>query len=432
MSRDIQRLYSLFLRYPCISTDSRKIGKDSIFFGLKGDTFDGNKFAGDALQQGAVCAVVDDPACIGNENCLVVEDALAALQALALHHRRQLRCKVVAVTGTNGKTTTKELLQRVVASRFTCSATQGNLNNHIGVPLTLLSLNPETEMAVIEMGANHRGEIATLCRIAEPDYGLITNIGKAHLEGFGSYEGVIKAKSELYLYLRSTKGTVFVNTGHQILDALSRNMKRVTYAFNETADCRGYMMKADPCIELQYAWSGVTDSVSVPLPGAYNAENILAAICAGVFFGVGKDLIRQALESYRPVDNRSQLINTAFNEIILDAYNANPSSMKASIGSFSERYTGRPRMLILGEMLELGHTAPEEHERLVYYVSSLGIDEVILVGRGFASAAANTGFTWLDSTDEAAEWIKTHQPRNRMILIKGSRKNKLEKLVDLL
>jgi UDP-N-acetylmuramoyl-tripeptide--D-alanyl-D-alanine ligase len=432
MNRDIRQLYSLFLRHPNVSTDSRKIGKDTIFFALKGETFDGSKFAGEALRQGAVCAVVDDPSLRGNNKCLVVDDVLTTLQALALHHRRQLMCKVIAITGTNGKTTTKELLRRVLANRFTCSATQGNLNNHIGVPLTLLSLAPETEMAVIEMGANHRGEIASLCRIAEPDYGLITNIGKAHLEGFGSYEGVIKAKSELYLYLQPAKGTVFVNTGHQILDALSRNMKRVTYAFNDTADCRGYILKTDPCIELRYAWGRVSDSVSVPLPGAYNAENILSAICTGVFFGVDKELIRQALESYRPVNNRSQLVRTAHNEIILDAYNANPSSMKASIGSFSGRQTNKPRMLILGEMHELGDAAAEEHENLVRYIAGLVIDEVILIGNGFASTSGKSGFTWLDSTEKAADWIRIHQPRDRMILIKGSRKNKLEELLVLL
>jgi UDP-N-acetylmuramoyl-tripeptide--D-alanyl-D-alanine ligase len=427
----VENLYSLFLQHPEISTDSRQIPEGALFFGLKGDHFDGNEFAGSALEKGASHAIIDDPLYSRNDRFILVENVLSTLQRLANHHREQFRIPVLAITGTNGKTTTKELIHAILSKKYRTLATTGNLNNHIGVPLTLLKIKPDTEIAIVEMGANHPGEIEILCNIAEPTHGIITNIGKAHLEGFGGFEGVLKTKTELYRFLKSRHGIVFVDTGNPLLVQHSSGMKVVSY---EPATTGGTI---EPCIQkttfltMQINIDRQMITLSTKLFGQYNADNVMAAACIGHFFGVSPGEIKEAVESYQPRNNRSQVVNSKSNLLILDMYNANPSSMEPALKNFAVS-THERKVLILGDMLELGNESEKEHENILKLITKLGFTEVFLVGPVFTRL--NTKREWLCFQDSelASLWLDHHRINNAVILIKGSRGIKLEKLVDLL
>ncbi|MBN3036324.1 MAG: UDP-N-acetylmuramoyl-tripeptide--D-alanyl-D-alanine ligase [Bacteroidales bacterium] len=428
---DIDALYRWFLSYPRISTDTRKPLENSIFFGIRGEHYNGNTFAAEALQKGAVLAVVDEPGHASTDRTFLVRDSTDTLRQLARHHRSGIRSVVIAITGTNGKTTTKELTARVLSRRYATVATQGNFNNHIGVPLTLLSLKEDTEMAVIEMGANHPGEIASLCEMAQPDFGLITNIGKAHLEGFGGFEGVVRAKAELYHHLNDHKRKIFINTDHEVLNRIAGQADRITYGTGSGVFCRGTLEDIHPHLKVRVETGHETALIQTRITGAYNLENITAAACIGSYFGIPPGQIADAIEGYIPENNRSQEIRTGKNHIIMDAYNANPSSMSAAIGNFI-RYPTGSRMVILGEMLELGEASRAEHTSLVGELERLGFREVILVGQAFRESAACKGYQWFPDTDTLLGWIREHPVTDHTILIKGSRNNRLERLIGFL
>jgi UDP-N-acetylmuramoyl-tripeptide--D-alanyl-D-alanine ligase len=399
----------------------------SMFFALRGENFNGNHFAADALADGASWAVVDDPEFVTGEKCLLVEDSLATLQALAARHRNQVKAKIIGITGSNGKTTTKELTGAVLSAKYKTVYTKGNLNNHIGVPLTILSITYDTEFAIVEMGANHQGEIAALCEIAKPRYGIITNIGKAHLEGFGGYEGVIRAKSELFNYIRYTGGTVFVNLDNSQLCSLSEGIDRVTYGKSPEAGCSGAMLADSNVLGIGKSVDGRQEQIITNLIGAYNFENVMAAICIGDYFKVPFPLIKLAVERYLPENNRSQKIDTGRNTIILDAYNANPSSMKAALENFAT-LPGKNKMVILGDMMELGEEAAREHTEILSLLAKLGLYEVALVGELFKQAAIDIQIPCFSDVAGAGEWLSAQKLANRTILLKGSRKMQLEKL----
>ncbi len=432
MQENIRRLYELFLRYPAISTDSRNIRKDSLFFALRGEHFDGNAFAEEALAKGAVYAVVDDPGLKKSKSFIQVDDVLQTLQQLAIFHRGQLTgVQVIAITGTNGKTTTKELAGAVLSGKFKLTHTEGNLNNHIGVPLTVLQITPETEMAVVEMGANHTGEIARLCEIARPEFGIITNIGKAHLEGFGGFEGVVKAKKELYDYINARHGTLFVNADNDLLLRLSENITRVLYGQHKMAGCRGVLRSDDPFLSIDWLFQDKIIEIRSRLYGVYNFENIMAAICVAQHFGVPADDIVHAIENFVPANSRSQLIHSTYNTIYLDAYNANPSSMEAAILNFDSMNVSQ-KMLILGDMFELGDESRDEHHRILRLIKKLGFQEIVLVGPEFMAVAGSTYKNSFTGRHEALRWLKNQHFRGRSILLKGSRGMELENLLEAL
>ncbi len=414
-------LYQHYLQSTGVTTDTRLIREGSIFFALKGENFDGNKFAGEALQKGASMAVVDDPG-LEETAFFHVDNTLKALQDLAAHHRKTINIPVIGLTGTNGKTTTKELIREVLVKKYRVHATQGNLNNHIGVPLTVLGISKDTEIAVVEMGANHIGEIAELCAIAKPTHGMITNIGIAHIEGFGSYEGVIKAKSELYDHLQQVAGIAFVNNDNSLLTELSSAISTVTYGTSTKADVYGNISSSVPFLEI--GWDGM--KLKTHLYGDYNFENIMAAICIGKHFKLDPVHISDAITSYIPANNRSQVINSSSNTIFLDAYNANPSSMLASIMQF-EKQEAVKKVLILGDMLELGKTSQEEHRKIISEIANK-FETVILVGPEFM-AASNISTAFID-TAMAASWLREHPVHDAHILIKGSRGIALESLTE--
>ncbi|MDX9906313.1 MAG: UDP-N-acetylmuramoyl-tripeptide--D-alanyl-D-alanine ligase, partial [Bacteroidales bacterium] len=348
--KSAEEIYALFQKYPGISTDSRDIRPGNLFFAIRGANFDGNRFANDALNIGAAYAIVDDPASVSNDRSILVEDVLGTLQEIARIHRSGIKAKVIGITGSNGKTTTKELIARVLSAGFNTLSTKGNLNNHIGVPLTILSITPDTEFAIVEMGANHPGEIAALCQIVRPDYGIITNIGKAHLEGFGSFEGVIRAKSELYDFLRNTGGIALVNQDDPLLMKLSAGLQTINYGSGKDARCNGQIIKQTPFLSLEWSAGNKSGTTVTKLTGAYNFGNILAAICTGVTFGIEPQSIDDAVSAYVPDNNRSQWLKTRFNTLILDAYNANPSSMSAALMNF-DTLEGKSKAAILGDMM---------------------------------------------------------------------------------
>ncbi len=411
-------LYDIFLRSAGVVTDSRAATSGSLFFALHGDRFDGNRFAADALASGAYFAVVDDPHVAVDERYIVVDNTLLALQHLAAHHRRALGIPILAITGTNGKTTTKELVSRVLARKFEVATTRGNLNNHIGMPLTLLSMTSGVEVGVVEMGASAVGEIETLCTIAAPDFGIVTNVGRAHLEGFGSFEGVKRAKGELYDYLAAHGGTAFVLSGDRELAAMATARTGLKVEWYSTADA---------------------DGIRNQMPGDYNLMNIAAAVAVGRHFGVDMEQIAQAVEDYRPDNNRSQLVDTGRNTVIADCYNANPSSMRAAIEDFAHSPSERPRAVILGDMMELGAYADTEHVTVVAMLEELKINEIYLVGPNFTRAlracpAMPEQFvvrTFAD-VDELRAWLSANPVSGRRILVKGSRSLRLESLMDLL
>jgi UDP-N-acetylmuramoyl-tripeptide--D-alanyl-D-alanine ligase len=429
MNTTTEALYSIYLKHPSVFTDTRMPVRGGIFFALSGPNFNGNRFIRSALDAGAAFAVSDEVPENPDSRVLQVNDTLKALQDLALYHRRQLTCKVIAITGSNGKTTTKELVAAVLSRRFKTSFTQGNLNNHIGVPLTLLNIGTDIQMAVIEMGANKPGDIKELCEIAEPDYGLITNIGKAHLEGMGGYEGIVQTKTELYRFIGSHGGRLFVNTNHQVF--LTRSMGITAYKFGAAPDndVYGLFIDASPYVRFSWAAKGedvqMTSVVETRLIGYYNFENILAAAAIGHFFGVSANDINEAVSTYIPDNNRSQVINTGNNILILDAYNANPTSMEAAISNFRAMNAGK-KMIILGKMMELGETSAEEHQRIARMAAESEGVETILVGDLYK--VIPSGIQHFQTTSELLEWLKDRQFKDYTILIKGSRANQLEQI----
>jgi UDP-N-acetylmuramoyl-tripeptide--D-alanyl-D-alanine ligase len=429
MHTSIEELYALFLENSSISTDSRQVVPGCLFFALKGDNFDGNRYAQKALDSGAAYAVIDDASYAGGRT-LVVPDVLEALQQLARMHRRKFQIPVLAITGSNGKTTTKELITAVLCQQFRVTATRGNLNNHIGVPLTLLNITPETQIAIIEMGANHQLEIENLCHIAEPTHGLITNIGRAHLGGFGGYEGVIKAKNELYNYLRTTSGIAFVNADNTLLMELSSGLKRTMYGSDGNNHTQGKASENMPDLEVEWVSGSGVIPIKTNLVGHYNFENVLAAICIGSSFGVPSGAIKTAISLYSPSNSRSQALRTEKNSIILDAYNANPSSMKAAIENFRQMKAPN-KMVVLGDMLELGEESAAEHLAIVDLVESSGFDRVLLVGPDFTEAAKGR-FPCFPNSEAALQWLRDKQIKDSTILIKGSRGIKMEKVLEAL
>lgn len=428
---EIKELYSYFTQCSGIATDTRKIAPDSLFFALKGDNFDANTFATEALSKGAKYVVIDNPAYKTSDDMLLVNNSLTALQDLARHHRRELGLPVIALTGSNGKTTTKELINAVLSKKYATVATIGNLNNHIGVPLTLLSFTHDTEIGIVEMGANHQQEIAFLCSIAEPNFGYITNFGKAHLEGFGGYEGVIKGKSELYDYLKQNVKTAFVNLDDSIQREKTKEMSRYTFAVDDyNCDVRIEAASANPMVAIKY--NGL--DIKSHLIGIYNATNISAAITIGHHFKVSDTKIKDAIDGYIPTNNRSQLLEKDSNKIILDAYNANPSSMQAAITNFLQLDTEASyKIAILGDMFELGTESQDEHTKIVQSLVNEEDIEVYFVGKDFYNNKTTAPHLhFYDSYDNFKEGFALVKPENKTILIKGSRGMALERTLDLI
>ena len=408
--------------------------KNSIFFALKGNNFNGNSFAEQALKAGCSYVVIDEEQYKKGEQYILVDDVLASLQKLAHYHRQQINIPVIAITGTNGKTTTKELVAAVLKKKYNILATTGNLNNHIGVPLTLLSITKQHQLAIIEMGANHIEEINALCLIAAPNYGLITNIGKAHLEGFGSAEGVIKAKYELYNYIKQNKGTLFVNADNSLLIKLSEGINKILYGTSSQNDCIAEFIAAKPFTQLK--WKIISDNqllttkpiLNTHLVGKYNFENIVSAACIGSYFKVDYEQIGEAIQSYKPSNNRSQIIKKGSNTILLDAYNANPTSMAAALESFSEMNVLN-KILILGDMLELGENSKVEHELIMTQIKDNTFLKIILIGTWFSAIENKVNATTFQNTEAAMYELKNNVIQNTTILIKGSRGLKLEQLI---
>ncbi|OYU94674.1 MAG: UDP-N-acetylmuramoyl-tripeptide--D-alanyl-D-alanine ligase [Bacteroidetes bacterium B1(2017)] len=422
-------LYTLFLQYPEVCTDTRKLSKNCLFFALKGDNFNGNTFAQMALDQGAAYCIVDEAEFVVNEKCILVSNVLNTLQDLAKYHRHQLNLPVIAIVGSNGKTTTKELISSVLQTKYSILSTPGNFNNHIGLPLTLLMLTKKHEIAVIEMGANHQEENAFLCQIACPSHGIVTNNGKDHLEGFGSMEGVILSNAELFDYLKQENGIAFVNGNDSVLMNKSEGIQnRIIYAAHteEKIDAQTTYLKAD-CFQptIQFKLQG-TEIIS-PLSGDYNFDNILAALSIGLHFGLTAAQIKQGIEQYEPKNLRSQLIEKEHNKIFLDAYNANPSSMEVSIRNFVAM-PGSNKVLILGDMFELGKYEAEEHQSLVEYCQNLGLEDVILVGKAFCRT--NTAYKKFEQTKEVAAFLTENPFKNKFVFLKGSRGMKIESLIE--
>ncbi|MCO6489869.1 MAG: UDP-N-acetylmuramoyl-tripeptide--D-alanyl-D-alanine ligase [Phaeodactylibacter sp.] len=431
----LQDLYALYLRHPSVSIDSRKVEPGCLFFAIKGDRFDGNQFAAAALAAGAAFAVVDDPAVARGDRFIVVENSLQTLQELARHHRRQFFIPVIGITGSNGKTTTKELAAAVLGSHYRLHFTRGNLNNHIGVPLTLLAMPQDVEVAVIEMGANHQGEIDFLSRIAEPSHGLITNIGKAHLEGFGGIEGVKKGKSELYRFLAETGGMAFINRDERFLEGLAATVqKKVFYRRSENPslqerDIEIRLLADRPFVRAAFIDpAGKEYEANSQLIGIYNFNNIMTAIALGKYFKVPGAKIVRAIEAYVPANMRSQLLERDGNTIVLDAYNANPNSMREAILTFAAM-DARRRIAILGDMLELGEDSRQEHERIAELAAQQGFDDAVFVGPEFEAAARAGGFRHFANVGELKRWFDAQGFRGCHILIKGSRGIRLEEVL---
>lgn len=427
---ETNELYSYFLQCTGIATDTRKITAGSLFFALKGDNFDANAFAEEALQKGAKYVVIDNPHYKSGNTTLLVNDSLEALQALARYHRKELGLPVIALTGSNGKTTTKELINAVLSKKYTTSATIGNLNNHIGVPLTLLSFTKDTEIGIVEMGANHQQEIAFLCSIAEPNFGYITNFGKAHLEGFGGYEGVIKGKSELYEYLTNTKKTAFVNLDDSIQNEKTKDLSRYTFAVDDyNCDVRIETVQANPMVSVKYNGNDIKSH----LIGIYNATNLSAAIAIGTYFKISDTKIKEAIEGYIPTNNRSQLLEKNGYKIILDAYNANPSSMQAALVNFLQLETeDQTKIAILGDMFELGNESIEEHHKIVQLLTNEEGIEVYFVGKDFYTNKNDAPHLYFYSDYDDFKSSLQKPSSGSTILIKGSRGMALERTLDIL
>ncbi len=427
----IDELYALYTKHPSIITDSRKANSNSIFFALKGDNFDGNQFAQQALESGCDYAVVDNPNVVSGDRYLLTNDVLSTLQQLAKKHRKTVNIPVIAITGSNGKTTTKELIKSVLSTRYVVHATSGNLNNHIGVPLTLLSMPTSTEIAIIEMGASHPGEIEELCQIALPSHGLITNIGKAHIEGFGSLDGVMRAKKELYDFLDEHKGTIFYKENNQMLQGMLSGNKARLIGFGK-ASCRGTVIPSSSYLLVDIHIDGQSFLVQTHLAGTYNLENLLAAACVGTYFKIAPSWIAAALSKYEPQNNRSQILETKNNQLLLDLYNANPSSMNESLQNlFALNHPSK--MVILGDMFELGDSSSQEHRAVINALSKHPEVNAILVGEQFyKEKPENSRIIFFPTVAKLKKWLSQNPLSGYFILIKGSRKMQLEQIPDCL
>ena len=422
-------LYDLFIHNPQITTDSRNCPKGSIFFALKGDKFDGNQYAGKALASGCVYAVIDNPDYYIGERTILVDNVLKTLQQLAHHHRKGLGLPIIGITGTNGKTTTKELLAAVLSTKFNLLYTEGNFNNHIGVPLTLLRLTHDHEMAVIEMGASHPGDIKELVDIVHPNYGIITNVGRAHLEGFGSFEGVIRTKGELYDYIRRSKGKIFIKKENEYLQSIAKGIEQITYGNGDDAFASGQVVSCDPFLVFNWKQQGKLHTVETHMIGSYNLDNVLAAVAVGRFFKIPAERISRAIAAYEPTNNRSQFKKTENNELIIDAYNANPSSMKVALDNFITMPV-QPKAIILGDMRELGPTSDELHAEVVEQIKKGQFDKVFLCGEHFSKVGKE--FSPFATTEAMVEELRKQPLKGYHILIKGSHSMGLEKLADIL
>ena len=422
-------LYDLFIHNPQITTDSRNCPKGSIFFALKGDKFDGNQYAGKALASGCVYAVIDNPDYYIGERTILVDNVLKTLQQLAHHHRKVLGLPIIGITGTNGKTTTKELLAAVLSTKFNLLYTEGNFNNHIGVPLTLLRLTHDHEMAVIEMGASHPGDIKELVDIVHPNYGIITNVGRAHLEGFGSFEGVIWTKGELYDYIRRSKGKIFIKKENEYLQSIAKGIEQITYGNGDDAFASGQVVSCDPFLVFNWKQQGKLHTVETHIIGSYNLDNVLAAVAVGRFFKIPAERISRAIAAYEPTNNRSQFKKTDNNELIIDAYNANPSSMKVALDNFITMPV-QPKAIILGDMRELGPTSDELHAEVVAQIKKGQFDKVFLCGEHFSKVGKE--FSPFATTEAMVEELRKQPLKGYHILIKGSHSMGLEKLADIL
>jgi UDP-N-acetylmuramoyl-tripeptide--D-alanyl-D-alanine ligase len=430
-------IYELFKQHPLISTDTRKIAPGSLFFALKGDNFDANTFAKEAIEAGAAFALIDNPDFKFGEKYILVDHVLKALQDLARHHRQQLTIPVIGLTGTNGKTTTKELINSVLSQHYKTLATQENLNNHIGVPLTILLIDQSHEMAVIEMGANHQKEIELLCSIAQPTHGLITNVGKAHLEGFGGVEGVKKGKGELYDFLARGQDVAFVNSDSKDLVTMQQERGLTNVVLYGTGNSgnsvTGQIVENSPYLTLEWEnnKSGKSHIAQTQLTGAYNVDNVLAAICIGEYFGLSDEEITKGVESYRPKNNRSQIVKTATNTLICDYYNANPSSMAVAIENLVEMDAKR-KVMILGDMFEMGGESAAEHAAIIKKALNTAVSERIFIGKDFeAGSSLDKNATYYQTAEDAINGIKANPIKNATILIKGSRGMALERLLEL-
>ena len=422
----IEKIYQLYSQRYLVTTDSRKVEPGCVFVALKGEHFDGNDFAYQVASDNiAACVIADRKDLPQHERLFIVDDSLTALQELAKLHRERCNTPIIGITGTNGKTTTKELVASVLSQKYNIIYTQGNFNNHLGVPLTLLQIKPETEIAVVEMGANHPKEIELLCSLAQPNFGIITNIGKAHIEGFGSFEGVIKTKNELYDYLRNTNGKVFLNNDNPLLKELAHDLTSVSYGKDDSADYKASILSSNPYLSIK--WNGM--EINTNLVGDYNFENVMAAITVGCYFNIEQELIIKALENYSPTNNRSQFIKTEKNEVVMDAYNANPVSMSNSVRNF-RNISDENHLLILGDMKELGDESLNEHQEILNLVKELGFNNVILVGSEFNKI--NSGFISFLNVEELICHINNNEIRGKKILTKGSHSIHLEKIINLL
>ena len=426
---NIEQLYKIYQQYNSVQTDTRQLKNGDIYFALKGPNFNGNHFAKQALDAGASYAIIDEDEFSIEGKTILVPDVLQALQELALHHRKQLSIPVIAITGSNGKTTTKELVHAVLSSTYKTTATAGNLNNHIGVPLTILRIPADTEMAIIEMGANHAGEIASYCKIALPTHGLITNCGKAHLEGFGSLEGVKKAKGELFDYLRTlTHGYAFVMWDYDYLQQMSKGISGIIkYGTGEDVHVKGHVTQSLPYMQVKITQGLNNGIIHTHLAGDYNLPNVLAAVTIGDYFKVPDEKIVAAIENYHPANSRSQVVQIGSNQVIMDAYNANPSSMKLAIEHFA-RINSKNKILLLGSMAELGPETENEHKALVDEIKKHPWKYVALVGEGFKKSGHP--YLQFDNSIQAKEWFQKAKIHDSHILVKGSRSMQMEKIME--
>jgi UDP-N-acetylmuramoyl-tripeptide--D-alanyl-D-alanine ligase len=430
---DINELYNIFLSCNSkVCTDTRNIISGSLFIALKGDNFNGNKFALEALKNGCSYAIIDEGN-YNNKKIIKVDNSLKTLQQLAKFHRLKFDIPVVSITGTNGKTTTKELVSVVLQKKYKITYTLGNLNNHIGVPLTLLEISKETEIAIIEMGANHPGEIKELCEISCPDYGLITNVGVAHLEGFGSFEGVVNTKTEMYRFIKERKGVLFVNINNDILFNNIQGVLKITYGASKESNIIGKEPVSNPFLELDWKVNNNPEWIHLKtnLVGSYNFENVLAAICIGNYFKLDSDDINESINGYSPSNNRSQILKANKNTLLIDAYNANPTSMAIALDNFIQM-KGDRKVMIIGDMLELGNNSIKEHKIIIDKVKESGISNIYFVGKSFHSLSVQYGLCAFLNVDEMKKYLKENPISENLILIKGSHGIHLEKLVEIL
>ncbi len=423
----ISELYTIYLQHPSVQTDTRKLQQGDLYFALRGPNFNGNLFAEQALQQGAAYCIVDDVVKIQDERIIKVDDVLTTLQSLAQHHRQQFNIPFIAITGSNGKTTTKELISEVLSTTYKTYTTIGNLNNHIGVPITILSIQKDAELAVIEMGANHQKEIEGYCAYTLPTHGLITNCGKAHLEGFGGEEGVKKGKGELYEFLRTNNGTAFVMWDYNYLQQMSNGISNIISYGTHDADITGQIKNNADLIEVTITKGAAIENIQTHLVGDYNLPNILAAVAVGKYFNVTDNKIKEALESYTPSNSRSQLIKKGSNNIILDAYNANPTSMKAAIENFAAMRGNNPKVLLVGGMMELGEDSIKEHAEIINHINKYFWQKIVLVGGDYDKTPHN--YIYFENSVQAKEWYEQQNFTNTNILIKGSRSLQMEKVL---